>query len=166
LRGRPFVRARAWRLARGDTAAVAGGQPDRLPAPEEVEPQRLTSTWPGGYIESIEYRPIGRPEPGRGAAWLRTQLPLVAGEERTQPARFVGLLDTANGIAVRESPEEWFYPNVDLSVHFWRQPVGEWVGLDTTVTFGPGGQGLTSSVLHDEMGPVGREAQMLTIRRR
>ena len=34
----------------------------------------------------------------------------------------------------------------------------------TTVVFGPTGQGLTSSVLHDESGPVGRAEQTLTIR--
>jgi hypothetical protein len=38
------------------------------------------------------------------------------------------------------------------------------VGLDTTVVFGPDGVGLTSTVLHDAHGPVGRSEQMLTVR--
>ena len=32
--GRPVLRARAWRLARHDTAVVAGGAPDALPPPD------------------------------------------------------------------------------------------------------------------------------------
>lgn len=164
-RGRPFVRARAWRLAPEDTAEVVGGQPERLPSPRGVEPWPLVSVWPGGYIASVDFRPIRGPEPGRTTAWLRTPIELVAGEEVSPLARFVGLIDTANGIAVRVPPQTWFYPNVDLSIHIYRQPVGEWVGLDTTVVFGPGGQGVTSTALHDEEGPVGRAEQMLTIRR-
>ena len=39
-----------------------------------------------------------------------------------------------------------------------------WVGFDTQVAFGPTGLGLTSSVLHDIEGPVGRAQQMLTVR--
>jgi hypothetical protein len=38
------------------------------------------------------------------------------------------------------------------------------VGLDTTVVFGPDGAGLTTSVLHDRTGPVGRSEQLLTVR--
>src|SRR5690606_40119049 len=69
-----------------------------------------------------------------------------------------------NGIAVREAPTEWMFPNVDLTVHLHRQPRGRWVGLDTEVVFGPTGQGLTSTVLHDRDGEVGRAQQILTVR--
>ncbi|MEO8511527.1 MAG: thioesterase family protein [Chloroflexota bacterium] len=164
-RGRPFVRARAWRLAREDTREVAGGEPERLPPPSGVTPWPLVSVWPGGYIASIEFRPIRAPEPGRTTAWLRTPMALVAGEQASPLARFIGLVDTANGIAVRVPTTTWFFPNVDLSIHLHRQPVGEWVGLDTTVVFGSDGHGVTSTILHDEDGPVGRAEQMLTIRR-
>lgn len=73
-------------------------------------------------------------------------------------------MDTANGIAVRRSPREWMFPNVDLTIHLHRQPTGDWVGLDTTVIFGAGGHGLTSTVLHDVLGPVGQASQTLTVR--
>ncbi len=73
-------------------------------------------------------------------------------------------MDTANGIAVQQDPAEWMFPNVDLTVHLFRQPRGPWTGLDTTASFGPTGQGLTSSVLHDVDGPVGQAEQILTVR--
>ncbi len=73
-------------------------------------------------------------------------------------------MDTANGIAVRRPPTEWMFPSVDPTVHLHRRPGGDWTGLDTTVVFGPTGQGLTSTVPHDLDGPVGTAQQILTVR--
>jgi hypothetical protein len=56
------------------------------------------------------------------------------------------------------------FPNVDLTVHLYRRPEGPWVGLDTSVAFGPTGLGLTASVLHDRLGELGRAEQSLTVR--
>ena len=162
--GRELVRARAWRLARHDTTGVAGGGPDVLPAPDSLPSWRLTDVWPGGYVRSLEVRPVGEPSAGHTATWVSTDVVLLADEPISPLARFVGLVDTANGIAVRQPPTEWFFPNVDLSIHLYRQPEGAWVGLDTTAIFGPDGHGLTSTDLHDIRGPVGRAHQALTIR--
>jgi hypothetical protein len=65
---------------------------------------------------------------------------------------------------VRPGAGNYVFPNVDLQVHLYREPTGEWVGLANSVTFGPDGIGLTSTVLHDANGPVGRAEQILTIR--
>jgi hypothetical protein len=162
--GRPAVRARAWRLSRHDTAMVAGGATEALPSPEGLASWPLTSVWPGGYIASLDVRPVGSPQPGRTTAWISTPAPLVADEPVRDVARFVGLVDTANGIAVRQSPKKWMFPNVDLTIHLFRQPEGAWAGLDTSVVFGEHGQGLTSTNLHDLQGPVGKAEQILTIR--
>ncbi|MGD6756821.1 thioesterase family protein [Streptomyces sp. BH105] len=164
ISGRPVVRARAWLLAAGDTAAVAGGADERLPAPEGLAPWPMASVWPGGYIASLDVRPVAPPQPGRTTAWIATGLDLVAGEEAGPLASYVALVDTANGIAVRESPTDWMFPNVDLTIHLHRLPEGGWTGLDTTVVFGPTGQGVTTSVLHDPHGPVGHAQQILTVR--
>ncbi len=161
---RPVVRARAWRLARLDTAGVAGGQPEPLTPPDRLSPWPGSDVWGGGYIRSLEIRPLPGAQPGRSRAWLRTDVTLVDGEPSSDLTRFVGLVDTANGIAVRQPPGRWLYPNVDLTIHLYRSPVWAWVGLDTTVTFGSEGIGLTSSVLHDVHGPVGRAEQILTVR--
>ncbi|MEU3980825.1 thioesterase family protein [Streptomyces sp. NPDC026672] len=161
---RPVVRARAWFLAAADTSAVAGGAGDPLPSPGSLAPWRMSELWPGGYIASLDVRPVAPPRPGRTTAWVATPLDLVAGETVGPLASFLALVDTANGIAVRESPEAWMFPNVDLTVHLHRTPGGRWTGLDTTVAFGPTGQGLTSTVLHDVHGPVGTAQQILTVR--
>jgi hypothetical protein len=97
---------------------------------------------------------------------VRTDVPLVADEKASALSRTVGLLDIANGMTVRAAPEQVLFPNVDLTAHFFAQPQGEWVGFDTTVSFGSEGVGLTTSVVYDERGPVGTSSQCLTVRPR
>lgn len=162
--GRAVARARAWRLAGTDTAEVAGLEQPSIPGPAGITPWPMSEEWPGGYIASLDVRRVAGARAGRATAWVSTPLALVAEEEVGGVARWAGLLDTANGIGVRASPERWAFPNVDLTLHLHRQPAGRWVGLDTAVTLGAGGLGLTSSVVHDEHGPVGTLAQALTVR--
>lgn len=79
-------------------------------------------------------------------------------------ARAIGLLDIANGMTERLEPTEILFPNLDLTAHVFAEPVGEWVGFDTTVSVGPDGIGLTHSIIHDERGPIGASSQILTVR--
>ncbi len=162
--GRVVVRATAWRLSITDTSAVAGGAVDPMPGPDEGLPWQGSQVWDGGFIRSLDFRVLPGWQPGRGRAWIRTDVDLVADQPSSALARYVGLIDTANGIAVRADPTTMLFPNTDLTVHLVRTPVGPWIGLDTTVTFGADGVGLTASVLHDVSGPVGRAAQTLTLR--
>ncbi|MDO5710823.1 MAG: thioesterase family protein, partial [Micrococcales bacterium] len=126
----------------------------------------LGQTWEGGFISSLEFRVDPDREPGRGRAWIRPTMRLVQGVDVDPVAAYVGIVDTANGVATRLDPRRWMFPNTDLSVHLYRQPVAGWVGLDTTVSIGDSGVGLTSSRLHDAHGPVGRCEQILTVRPR
>jgi hypothetical protein len=148
-----------------DTRAVAGTGHDPIAPPEQMEPWDPTTVWRGGLIESVEVR-RSRREPGRASYWVRTAVPLLADEPVSRFSRAAGLLDVANGMSVRASPEQVFFPNVDLTAHFFAQPTGEWLGFDTTVSFGPGGVGLTATVLHDTGGPIGTSSQCLTVRPR
>ena len=165
--GRSIVLLRAWLMAEGGTAALAGTPFPAIPAPEDTKPWDPTTVWPGGFIRSVEVR-RDQHEPGRASYWVRTDVDLVAGEEASPLARTAGLLDIANGMTVRVSPEDVAFPNVDLTAHFLRQPTraGGWVGFDTSVSFGPDGLGVTHSVVHDTTGPVGTVSQLLTVRPR
>jgi len=162
--GRAIVLARAWRLSASETSHVAGDTLPRLPPPEACQSRDLTAVWNGGFIRSLDVRTVTTPEPGRAGGWVRSALAVVAGEPVSAQARFLTLVDTANGIAARRPPTTWMFPNVDLSIHLFRTPRGAWTGLDTTVSWGPGGLGVTSTVLHDLDGPVGFAQQSLTLR--
>lgn len=162
--GRTVVRATAWRLAVSDTSSIAAGDLEGLPGPEHAEPFDMAAVWPGGFIRSVEARSLGEWMPGRSTVWLRSRVGIVAGVAASEQARLIGLVDTANGVAVRAAPGDVLFPNTDLTVHLFRRPVGVWLGLQTEVSFGPDGLGLTSAVLHDLDGPFGRSAQTLTLR--
>lgn len=164
IAGRDVAVARAWHSVAVDTAGVEGGAVAPLPSPAASRAAEFGVNWGGGYVRSVEYRVCGEREPGRNRAWQRTAHPLVDGEQVAPLARWIGLIDGANGIAVRERPDTWMFPNLDLSIHLHRQPAGEWVGYDTSVSFGPAGQGITHTALHDEHGHVGFASQTLTVR--
>ncbi|MBM7442324.1 hypothetical protein JOC24_005768 [Streptomyces sp. HB132] len=124
----------------------------------------MDKEWDGGYISFIDVRRVPPQRKGRTTAWVSARVDLVAGEPSSALASYIALVDTANGIAVQQDPTAWMFPNLDLTIHLHRRPNGPWTGLDTTVTFGPTGHGLTSSVLHDVDGPVGHAEQTLTVR--
>lgn len=163
--GRAAVLARAWLLQPGATPHLSATALPRIPPPADVPPWDASTVWPGGFIASAEVR-RRQLEPGRAAFWVRTPVPLIAGEDVSALARAAGLLDIANGMTVRVSPQEVAFPNLDLTAHLFRSPRGDWVGFDTTVSFGAGGLGVTSSVLHDADGPIGTMSQILTVRPR
>lgn len=161
---RTSIRARIWRLASMDTTQVQGIEWTPLPPPDVMPTQTFSSVWGGGFIGSLEARQDPDARPGRGRSWIRTRYPLVAGETDPPVAGYLKLVDTANGLVVRERPSSVFFANVDLTVHFFRQPEAGWVGFDTCVNFGPTGFGETLSVLSDIRGPVGTAAQSLILR--
>jgi len=161
--GRTVVRARAWLMKTFDTSALRGTGLTPIPPPEDMPAWSPSDLWPGGFIASAEVRrtEIGL---GRAACWVRTCVPLLDAEPVSRIARAAGLLDITNGMAVRVDPREVAFPNLDLTAHLFAEPVGEWIGFDTAVSIGPGGIGLTHSIIHDETGPVGAVSQILTVR--
>lgn len=161
--GRAAVRMRAWFLAEFSTEDIAGSSFEQLDPPESMEPWDATALWPGGFIASLHGRRRELGE-GRGQVWIRSEHEVVEGEEVSELATFCSLLDTANGVAVRADPTEVAFPNLDLTVSFFRIPQGPWVGMDTTASVGATGLGLTHTVLHDADGPVGAMTQSLTVR--
>jgi hypothetical protein len=163
--GRDVVLLRAWLLQPADNRRLDATTLPRMKPPADLSPWDPTTVWPGGFIASAEVR-RDQDEPGRARFWVRTATRLVDDEPVSDLARFAGLLDIANGMTVRAAPDDVAFPNVDLTAHFFDQPRGDWVGFDTSVSFGPTGLGLTSSVVHDGDGPVGTLAQALTVRPR
>lgn len=162
--GRTAVVARAWRLRRSDSADVAVANEPGIPDVADVPVWTGMQRWPGGYIDSLEFHLVPGSRPGRGQAWLRSGVPLVAGEDVSPLARLMALADTANGIAPVLTSPDWMYPNTDLTLHVFREPEGEWLGLDIHASIGPTGVGATSAVMHDLHGPFGRSEQIVTVR--
>lgn len=166
IEDRPRVRARAWRLATSDTVAdVQGVELPRMGAgPQESQPYDALREWKGGFLASLETSAVPGGRSGRRQVWARTPHPVVTGEPVSRTAGAIALVDLANGIATRVRPTEMMFPNVDLTIHLLREPAAGWVGLDTSVSFGPDGLGITSTTISDVGGPFGRAEQSLTVR--
>lgn len=163
--GRPCIVARAWRMQTQDTHAIAGLEDTFVTPPEQLPLWEGMKCWPGGYIQSITTRADDTRRGGRGVVWLNTQVEMVEGENTLDFVRLIGMIDAANGIVPRVEPGQgWAFPNLDLQIHLYREPQGQWLGLEATQQYGIDGIGLTSAVLHDQCGPFGRSEQILTLR--
>jgi hypothetical protein len=164
--GRVAVRARAWRIVRSDTSAVSAGIDDRLPPPSDGRVMTRPEGWGAGYLDVMEWRTLkgSLGEPGPATVWARQGVPLVGSEEPTGLQRLLTVADSGNGVSNRLDPRKWLFINSELTVHVYREPVGEWIALDAATAIGPDGAGTAVSVLHDLQGAVGRGAQALLVR--
>lgn len=163
--GRTAVALRAWLAQSFDTAHIAAGSFAAMTPIDQCGDWPMAGMWRGGYIASITAHRIelGR---GRAQAWIGSTCALLDGRAVSPLAQVMRLVDTANGVAALADPADVHFPNIDLTAHLFRQLVGEPVGCDVTVAFGPGGLGVTHSILHDRAGPFGCMAQSLTVRPR
>jgi Acyl-CoA thioesterase C-terminal domain/Acyl-CoA thioesterase N-terminal domain len=120
----------------------------------------------GGGAMELRYVRGSFAERGPAAAWFRFRVPLVAGEEASPLQRVVAAADFGNGISATLDWDTHTFVNPDLTVYVARDPVGEWVALDSETGVAGHGIGLSASVLHDEQGPLGIAAQALFVDRR
>ena len=162
--------AHAWRIRRGDTADVATpNTPPDFAGPAESQPSPVFDPWQGpSYFSAVEWRfaRAGFLYPGPATAWMRMNLPLVDDETPSPLSRVLVAADSANGISQVVPLTSHLFINTELSVHLFREPVGEWICLDATTRVGPGSAGLASSVIYDIGGQVGVGNQALLIARR
>jgi Thioesterase-like superfamily len=103
---------------------------------------------------------------GPGRVWMRLRWPLLPGEPLTPLTRLVGTADFGNGVSAALPFDKYLFINADLTIHLWRAPRGEWIGLDAHTLLHSGGTGKAESVIHDEQGPVGRAFQTLVVQPR
>lgn len=177
------IRARAWRLRRGevdipaglssdDGPGALGTSPSTLrpgfapPGPDEAEPGRFPDTGQDvGYHTAMEYRFVrgGFAEPGPAVAWMRMRVPLVDGEQPTPLQRVLVAADSGNGVSATLDWNRFLFINVDLTVHLHRPVTGEWVCLDAITIPERSGIGIADTALYDERGPVGRADQTLLV---
>ena len=162
--GRACIVARAWRMQINDTRVIAGTEDRDIKRPEALADWTGMKQWAGGFIESMQFKADAERRAGKGGVWMNNDLEMVEGQATSSFVHLLGMVDTANGIVPRAKPGEWAFPNLDLHIDLLRLPQGKWLGLDTCQQYGSDGIGLTSSVLHDELGVFGRSEQILTLR--
>jgi hypothetical protein len=171
--GVEVIRARALRVQRAGVAA-AGEASDGAPGPAALGPAeaRPTEFFPREgrtfATDAMDIRFVSGAflELGPATAWFRLRHPLVAGEEPSPLQRLAAAADFGNGISAVVSWHEHLFINPDLTIYLERAPVGEWFLLEAETRLGPGGIGISESVIYDERGRVGRAIQALLVRPR
>jgi len=73
------------------------------------------------------------------------------------------LADTGSGISTTLDPRHFLFINVDLTVILQRDPVGDWLLLDSESSMGGNGTGLAETQLSDTSGVVGTGIQTLLV---
>jgi acyl-CoA thioesterase len=161
------VRARALQVVRAD-AVHAHSEPVAPPTgPEQGRSGELPGLHrPRFATDAVEVRFIaGGFGGGPAMAWFRLTRPLV-GEENPSPLQSLAAAsDFGAGLSGTLPREEYLFINADLTVYVERQPVGEWICLDSRTRIAADGIGLTESLLYDERGRVGRATQALLVAR-
>jgi hypothetical protein len=163
--GTEVVRARALRVRRVDTQVpwTASAPP---PGPEHGRDNDFQSPHrPMFAPDAIEIRFVAGRFHGGGpaTAWFRLKAPIVDGEQPTPLQRLAAAGDFGNGISSVLSWDEYLFINPDLTLYIDREPVGEWIGLESHTIIAPEGVGTAESVLYDTKGRVGRATQSLLV---
>jgi Thioesterase-like superfamily len=169
------ARATALRLRVEDVTAPPDRMPSDTGALEDAAPAirwlgASADEGPLDFVNVIELRPVdGFVRP---AAWLRLRVPLVEGERNSPFVSAATLADMVYSLPiVRDvqrganfAPQPFVAINVDTSLQLHRAPVGEWIGLDAQVCYGPDGAGLGRASLADTDGALGFAQQSLLLR--
>jgi hypothetical protein len=170
---RASLRARIWLLATGEQAGEqAGGRASETgqsqssavaPDPLQLAPYPFDTF---GYARHLDWRQVhGSPyEPGPAQMWIRSLIPLVAGERMSGLQRAALVADSASGISAELDWQDWSFANVDLDLHLFRPGSGDWLLMDAHTELGAG-VAMTRSSLADLSGPVGAGLQTLLVRR-
>lgn len=162
--------ARAWRIRREGTAveqsdveAPPFAGPEACPAMAELDP------WSGpSYFSAMESRLAAGDflTPGPATVWMGMKGELVEGERPSPLVRVLTAADSGNGVSMELPLATHTFINIELTVHLFREPEGDWVCLDARTRIGPQGVGLASTALYDSSGRIGAAHQALLVRRR
>jgi Acyl-CoA thioesterase C-terminal domain/Acyl-CoA thioesterase N-terminal domain len=160
--GTPVVQASAIALRTAPMLSESVGHGDLAPAPPEAAApfEFVFFVDAIGYHTSVETR-IARGRWGQGpvAAWMRSRVPLVAGETPSPLQRLLLVADSASGVAVVLDYARYTFVNADLTVALHRLPEGDWICLDASTVAEAHGVGLTRARLWDARGALGVSLQ-------
>jgi hypothetical protein len=163
--GVEVVRARALQVQAADAGVGTGESAPPPPGPEHGRtPELRVPHHPMFAFDAIEIVfVVGGWGQGPCTAWFRLRSPIVSGETPSPLQRLAAAGDFGNGISATLSWDDYLYINPDLTLYIEREPVGEWICLESETRIAPDGIGVAESVLYDERGRVGRATQALLV---
>lgn len=121
-----------------------------------------------GFNKTVEMREALAGDRGaaNNAVWARIERPFFSDVDTTPLMRAAATGDYCNGFGSGLDFEKWTFINADLTLHFARAPVGEWMMLAADAMIGPEGRAVAYGALADTQGFFGRATQSLVLDRR
>ncbi len=165
-KGKPVVRATGLKVRDKGLEPPAGKAPagvSGVPAVGGIDRFRHA-----GFNRTVEMREAAAADRGtaNAAVWARIERPFFGDCETSPLMRAAATGDYCNGFGSGLDFEQWTYINADLSLHFARAPVGEWMMLAADAMIGPEGRAVAFGALADAQGYFGRATQSLVLDRR
>ncbi|MGH8112549.1 MAG: thioesterase family protein [Rhodanobacteraceae bacterium] len=115
---------------------------------------------PHGLHTRVEIRLVdGVQDDGRGRAWMRLPMPVVAGEPCSLTVQAAALSDFGNGVGQLRVDAHTGSINADVTLYLSRAPVSEWIGFDACARLSGNGNGLVITDLYDTRGKIGHVVQ-------
>lgn len=132
-----------------------GASPWAEDAWDAPPPEDLPYTASRHSMVSWEILPLGGMDAGgRRRAWVRELTPLVEGEELAPVLRACLAADYTNPL-VNMGSDGLGYINADVTIYLARDPVDDWVGLESRGHTRSEGIALGGASVHDRLGRIG-----------
>lgn len=136
--------------------------PAEMAMPDEFPPGHLgfageaqARSEPSGFSQLTELRRVSGAEGrGEGAGWFRMPAALVDGEPLSPLERLASCSDFANGLS-QNLLDGLGFINVDIDLRLFRDPIGEWIGIDSRCRVFPEGAGWVFARVFDTSGRIG-----------
>ncbi len=174
--GEECVRASAMRFRVEDVPVAQrtkfNGSAPALPAPLQDDIFSHAANREG-FHHAIDVRVDNSATPA--IMWFRLKQPVLPGLFATPLLRVALAVDwtySIPAVANRVASGEWlanqpFYGiNPDTTLNLHRQPEGEWIGIQSHMTYDDFGAGTVMGQIFDTLGPVGFSVQSILIRNR
>lgn len=137
--------------------------PHPHPAPDTIaDGDFLIGTSMAGAIRT---RPVmGQVrDPGRGVAWMRMDGEVVFGTAASAFVKACLFADFGNGVGSATHAHEWSYANLDITIHFFRMPRGDWLLLDAHTEGAGNGHALAQNLFADAEGVYAKGTQTIFV---
>ncbi len=174
--GRPVASASTVTVVRTTldlpAAALVHDDPFRdVPAPDLSSPgpvEVAAMGWENFHTVAAATKRLRVPsDPDGTHQWVGLTVPVVAGTTLQGIEVAAAAADFASEAVHRRLPfTEWSFVNAELTLHLARQPVGSWIGMNSSAVIQPYGTAIVSTQLFDAGGRVGQSASTLVVERR
>jgi hypothetical protein len=164
--GVEVMRARGL-FVRPSAIAAGSDQPPPFPGPEDGVANDWVRGEPMFATHAMELRFVQGSFGGVGpsTAWFRLRVPLIASEPVLGIDRVATAGDFGNGIGTELDWASHSFINPDLTLYVERDPVDEWVALQSQMRVVQGSVAIAQSVLWDRHGRIGQALQTLLVDR-